>query len=99
MSESSIIAETEDGKLFTWGYNSGKNAGDSDEETIFTPTQVDYSGKLKYFHCGFDTNVIVTENDEIYVWGDNGINTHLDTSIKKKFQPTKIDLSPYINQK
>ena len=99
VSDVSIIAETEDGKLLTWGYNLGRNAGDSDEDTIFTPTQVDYSGKLKYYHCGYRTNAIVTESDEIYVWGDNGINTHLDTSIKKKFQLTKIDLSPYINQK
>lgn len=96
VSSSSVIVQTNDGRLYTWGYNLGRNNAESSDEVIISPTQLDYNGKTQYYYCGEFSSVCITEENKVYVWGSNVYNLHLDSSLSSKYEPTQINLSTYI---
>lgn len=96
VSSSSVIVQTNDGRLYTWGYNLGRNNAESSDEVIISPTQLDYNGKTQYYYCGEFSSVCITEENKVYVWGSNVYNLHLDSSLSSKYEPTQINLSTSI---
>ena len=80
---SSAYAITQDGELYTWGYNEGNALGlDNKNSIIWTPQKVTFPNdeKVTKIEIGysFDPNLIsaiaLTELGNVYVWGDNSEN-------------------------
>ena len=67
----SSMALTEDGDVFSWGYNTFAQLGDMTYTNRVAPIQVMIPQKVNSMSCGQNHAMAVTENGLVYVWGDN----------------------------
>ncbi|MZP28345.1 hypothetical protein GTO91_01240 [Heliobacterium undosum] len=91
------LALTEDGALYSWGFNSGDGklsviGNGSTEESFFQPQRITVPGENTSISAGNGYTWVITKNDGIYGWGANGygqidakLSSHINT-------PTKISL-------
>lgn len=96
VSSSSVIAVTEKGKVYTWGYNLRKNNADTLDEIVSVPNKLKYNGSIRYCYCGEFANIIINENNEVYVWGSNVQNLFLDKEKETTYQLQKLDTSVFV---
>lgn len=99
VSSSSIIAQTNDGSLFTWGYNLRHNSADSDDEVITVPSQLECPRNIEYYYCGEFSSVCISSDEKIYVWGSNVRNLHLNSNVTEQYKPTQINFWFHVNKK
>ena len=62
---------TDDGELYTFGYNGSGELGLKDYKTRYCPTKVTFNKKIIRASCGDEVTAIITEDGELYTCGRN----------------------------
>ncbi len=65
------IALTNDGEVYTWGYNIYGELGIGNTQNSAIPTKVDLPNKITSVMAWEERTVALDENGDVYVWGQN----------------------------
>ena len=84
----SSAAITEDGSLYTWGYNSSCELGDGTKEKRSSPVKVMDHVKEVSFSNG--RSAAITEDGSLYVWGHNTYGELGNGTLEEESSPVKI---------
>ncbi len=86
-------AITEDGSLYTWGWNANGQLGDGTLEDRYTPTKVETDGKkVIAVSLGEQHSAAITEDGALYMWGCNGSGRLGNNSSEDLSVPTRITI-------
>ena len=93
-------AITEDGSLYTWGYNGFGQLGNGTRTSSQTPTKI--MDNVKSVSLGADPSAAITKDGSLYTWGynshgqlGNGTKTNSQTPIKIMDNVKSVSLSSY----
>lgn len=81
-------AVTEDGSLYTWGYNWDGQLGDGTTTERHTPTKI--MNDVTMVSRGEEHAGAITKNGSLYMWGDNRKGQLGDGTCNERRTPTKI---------
>lgn len=85
---------TDDGFLYTWGFNIYGELGDgSDEEERFVPAKINVLHNIVSASIGSDTGGAVTEDGSVYIWGLNffgGLGNGEANTFDRNSDPQKL---------
>ncbi len=81
---------TENGDLYTWGYNYYGQLGDGTTEDKYNPTKI--MSNVKSVSLGYNHSACITENGDLYTWGSNGYGRLGNGTTETKYTPTKITI-------
>jgi hypothetical protein len=66
------IALTNDGKVFSWGFNDCGQIGNGKLDRFYHKPRLNkYLIHIKSISCGFNHSLVLTRNGEVYAWGSN----------------------------
>ncbi len=90
----SVLAITENGDLYCWGYNGYGEAGNGTTENQLTPVKV-LSGVKSvtssyYSSYPYSSVSAITENGDLYCWGYNGNGEAGNGTIENQLTPVKV---------
>ena len=83
------IALTENGEVYTWGYNYYGQLGNGKTETSINPIKLDKLGKVIKIDAYKYMTIILNDAGEVYVWG-NGYGSN---PVKLNFSRKVIDIA------
>ncbi|NDB78573.1 hypothetical protein EB155_01795, partial [archaeon] len=93
----SMAALSDDGRVFTWGYNGYGQAGQGHTNTYGLPTQIpqEYFGHKKVIDIGAYGATeggffVRTEDDHVYGWGRNNAGLHGVGDTGDNYRPVKM---------
>ena len=69
LSAASIIIKDENDKFYTWGYNIGCVDADTDDNTVFIPTELALPKNTVSMYIGEFSGIAKTEDEKVYAWG------------------------------
>lgn len=69
LSAASIIIKDENDKFYTWGYNIGRVDADTDDNTVFIPTELALPKNTVSMYIGEFSGIAKTEDEKVYAWG------------------------------
>lgn len=98
------LALTQEGEVYSWGYNGHGELGDGTFTQRNSPVAVDMNGKLsgKYVNAiavGLDFCLVLASDGLVYTWGNN-VNGQLgDGTTLQRTTPVAVDMSGVLNGK
>lgn len=89
------VALSEDGQVYTWGYNYDGALGNGTTTGSKTPAKIEVGDGKKVAEVYADNNcsAALTEDGELYMWGDNNCGQLGDGSTTDKSLPNKVEIS------
>lgn len=69
-SYSPVFALTEEGKIYSWGFNKDHKLGLELESKIYLPTKVNINEECIGIACSSDHAIALTKSGKIYTWGN-----------------------------
>ncbi|MBS4784961.1 MAG: hypothetical protein KH009_02505 [Clostridiales bacterium] len=83
----SVIVRTENGELYTWGYNFSRNNADSAEWFATTPTLISMAEPADHIRMGQFNSAIITQSGNVYIWGSNYQHSFSPQTAEDTFTP------------
>ena len=90
LSASSIIMRDENDKFYTWGYNIGHVDAETDDNTVFKPTEILLPENTTSMCIGEFSGIAKTEDEKVYAWGSGYYCIYMEDTYAKSHIPREL---------
>ena len=90
ISASSIIIKDENGKFYTWGYNLGHVDAETDDNTVFKPTEILLPENTTSMCIGEFSGMVKTEDEKVYAWGSGFYCIYMGDTYTQSHSPKEL---------
>ena len=100
MGRQHTIALSEDGDVYTWGWNNSGQLGNGTTTSSNTPVQIQIGEGVQVSRVYADdyTSAALTTDGQLYVWGKNDCGQFGDGSVTNSSTPVKVELSNSVKE-
>lgn len=94
VADSNVLALTDSGHLYTWGWNCDGQIGDGTHDDALTPVDITEKipGEIKQIGTGSNSSFVVTESNKVYAWGYNPYGNLGFGDDTAPLEPTEVKL-------
>ena len=90
LSASSIIIRDENDKFYTWGYNIGHVDAETDDNTVFKPTEILLPENTTSMCIGEFSGIAKTEDEKVYALGSGYYCIYMEDTYAKSHIPREL---------
>lgn len=86
-----IIVRTEDGELYTWGYDGGSfTCANEKSEFVLKPRKIDFPAAVTRMSIGNFAGAAITESGRAFAWGSGYYCIYTDDTYAKSHTPREL---------